>query len=946
MGTKSQKKAKTRLDAYYRLAKDQGYRSRAAYKLIQLNRKYDFLSKSRSVVDLCAAPGGWCQVAAKFMPLGSKIVGVDLVPIPPIRGVKTFVGDITEDKTRKMVMTYLKKEPVDCVIHDGAPNVGGVWSKDLFAQNALTLASLKFGCSVLRAGGWFVSKVFRSGDFQKIIWVLKQFFEKVEATKPLASRMESAEIFVVCAGYKAPKHIDPKLFSAQHIFSDVGTEKVMNASGVLVTPKNNVPQGYDQFNTIESRVATMDEFLRAENPKEFLKAMHEIRFGDDDKKYLKHKQSKKELMYLLQDLQQVGEGDRKKLLRWREQMMRAFPLQSVGPSGAGGGDSDDGELAFDSEGDEDDVHVMPDDEALDGEARAAAAAKGAADDAEAIATELLRIRKAHEKEMKRKQKKLIDRKLKQVRGLINHDPYESARHPTDMGGGEGGFEGDANDEDMEEGDWAMASLKKLGEEDMADAFDEMFEEPDEGLNLPINMPMDVNVHEDNEMDMGGDEFADDGRLQIEEGNEEAYDVDNYGNYVVAERAERNKPFDDPGASDDEEDEEGEEDESPQERKKRERRERDEEALDEAGAKAKWQRRHLNIDQVLNRTFPKPRDSRAAKKEAAKKARTEEERIEMQAPAMASGKDKKKARREADDDDEVVEHPLHDEVGLTDSDDDDVGSEFDEMSDLSDDEGAADQGASYGRTARLGKNEKRVLLPTAGFLTAQEKTKQQRKDVEKSNKEKRKAKREQKQAQKEGKKKKKKDGEGKEDTTFEEIPMAMTDPEIRNRTLAMATAMLDKKTRNEMLEAGINKFMHNDDDDLPDWFIKDEQRNCILQMPVTAEEVERQRRRFQELNSRPSKKVMEAMGRKRKKAQRTLRKLLDKGRTDPRMREKTSGLSIRKLMRSKEIRGQSNKKKNQPLDNKAKGEAKRDRARMRTQAKKGGKKGGGKKGGRR
>jgi AdoMet-dependent rRNA methyltransferase SPB1 len=943
MGTKSQKKAKTRLDAYYRLAKDQGYRSRAAYKLIQLNRKYDFLSKSRSVVDLCAAPGGWCQVAAKFMPMGSKVVGVDLVPIPPIRGVKTFVGDITEDKTRKMVMTYLKKEPVDCVIHDGAGNVGGVWSKDLFAQNALTLASLKFACSVLRAGGWFISKVFRSGDFQKIMWVLKQFFDKVEATKPLASRMESAEIFVVCAGYKAPKTIDPKLFSAQHIFSDVGTEKVMNQSGVLVTPKNNVPQGYEKFNTIESNIATMDEFLRAENPKEFLKAMHEIRFGDEDKKYLKHKSAKKELVYLCQDLQQVGEGDRKKLIRWRDQVLRAFPQAAVGPA-----DDDDVNSAgavsdYDSE---DGVHVMPDEEQLDDEARAAAAAKGTADDAEAIATELLRIRKAHEKEMKRKQKKLIDRKLKQVRGLINHDPYEAARHPTDMGDGDG-FEADANDDEMEEGDWAMGSLKKLGEDDMADAFDEMYEEPDEGLNLPINIPMDVNVNEENEMQMGGDEFAEDGRLQIEEGNEEAYDVDAYGNYVVAERAERAAAFDDPmDASSEDEDEER---EDPAEKKKRIRRERDEEALDEAGAQAKWQRRHLNIDQVLNRTFPKPRDSKASKKEAAKKARTEEERIQMRAPALPkAGKVDKKKRRAAssDSDSDVVEHPLHDEHGITDSDDDDVGSEFDEMSDFSDDEGAEGQGASYGKSARLGKDQKRVLLPTASFLTTQEKVKQQRKDIDKTNKEKRKARKDKKNLQKEGKKKKKKKGEeGKEDTTFEEIPLAMADPEVRDRTLAMATAMLDKNTRTQMLENGINKFMHNDDDDLPDWFIKDENRNCILQMPITAEEVERQRVRFKEMNARPSKKVAEAVGRKRKKAQRTLRKLLDKGRTDPKSREKTAGLSIRKLMRSKDVRGTPNKKKNQAFDNKNKGEAKRERQRLKKQGG-AGKKGGGKKGGRR
>lgn len=113
------------------------------------------------------------------MAVGSKIVGVDLVPIAPIRGVKTFVGDITDDKTRKLIVTYLKKEPVDCVIHDGAPNVGGVWSRDLFEQNALVLAAAKMASTLLKLNGWFVTKVFRSQDFHKLLWVLKQLFDKV-----------------------------------------------------------------------------------------------------------------------------------------------------------------------------------------------------------------------------------------------------------------------------------------------------------------------------------------------------------------------------------------------------------------------------------------------------------------------------------------------------------------------------------------------------------------------------------------------------------------------------------------------------------------------------------------------------------------------------------------------------------------------------------------------
>eukprot|EP00758_Cryptobia_borreli_P001527 Tbor_TRINITY_DN2317_c0_g1::TRINITY_DN2317_c0_g1_i1::g.153::m.153/K14857/SPB1, FTSJ3; AdoMet-dependent rRNA methyltransferase SPB1 len=915
MGTKSKKKAKTRLDAYYRLAKDQGYRARSAFKLIQLNRKYDFLGKARVLVDLCAAPGGWCQVAAKHMPIGSKIVGVDLVPIAPIRGVKTFVGDITDDKTRKIILTWLKKELVDCVIHDGAPNVGGVWSRDLFDQNSLVLHSVKLATSLLRSGGWFITKVFRSQDFQKLMWVFKQFFEKVEATKPLASRMESAEIFVVCAGYKAPKHIDPKMFSPQAIFEDVGEEKVVSPSGILVAPHSKTPMGYEDFSTVSHRVGTMSAFIASQDPKEFLKTYHEIRFPEDDRHYLKSRWSRKELVYLCQDLQQVGEADRRRLIRWREQLIREQAKIMKAEQ----------DNAEEEESDEDD------DVSSNGAAGGSQENDDDANDVRSMAMELLEIRKRKEKEAKKKQKKIVDRKIKQVKGLIGYDPTLSSQHLTEVDGfgkgddtvaeEEGGVEG----EGVANTDWTIASVQVVSEKKMASAFDKHYVESAgydktcfEGMNS-------VNIANDEDFDMGDDvvEDEDDGdythvgqSLRVVEGQEEEFDVDNYGNYVPVERSARVQIFDTNGADAVDSDN----DEAPEERRKRIRQEKNAAVLDAAGKQSKWQRRAVNIDQVLNQTFPKPKDSTKVLK-----SRKEEQLVELKAVAADSssallltsgGKSSAAKKRTRFDGDVGAE----DEADFS-TDDEDSANQFsdddyDDDSDISDDlheeeDLEVNEGRQYSR-------RKKAIVGDIGKLTTLELVKQQRKQVMKDNREIEKVKKSQ-----HGKKKRTSTKEKKDDNTFEEIPIAMTDPIVRARTLAIGTKMLDKKSRREMLENSVNKYMNNDDDDLPDWFIKDEQRNCKIYLPVTIDDIEAERNRFRELNARPSKKVMEAMGRKRRRAQKMLKGLVEKGKSDPRAREKANKTSVRTLLRSQAIKGKGGKKRG-PLDSMSMGQKRRER----------------------
>ena len=193
--------ADARRDQYRRLAKDQGYRARSAYKLLQINRSYNILKKGDKVVDLGCAPGGWLQVAVKEVKSSGKVIGIDLKPVTPVAGAITLQGSIEDTNMLSKVSEILGCK-VDVVLSDLAPNVSGIWDIDHARQISLSTIALRFAQHVLRIGGSSVFKVFEGDMLEEFRSELRKTFGKVLLNKPSASRQESSELYIVCLNFK------------------------------------------------------------------------------------------------------------------------------------------------------------------------------------------------------------------------------------------------------------------------------------------------------------------------------------------------------------------------------------------------------------------------------------------------------------------------------------------------------------------------------------------------------------------------------------------------------------------------------------------------------------------------------------------------------------------------------------------------------------------------
>ncbi|KAJ4336352.1 tRNA (uridine-2'-O-)-methyltransferase trm7 [Didymella glomerata] len=298
------KSSKDKRDAYYRLAKEEGWRARSAYKLLQIDEEFNLFEGVTRVVDLCAAPGSWSQVLSRVLIKGEtfgragwsqkqaatrqhvlglednsheetqpapavqptkprdnvRIVAIDLQPMSPLEGVTTLRADITHPSTIPLMLKALDPDtyhassstsssPVDLVISDGAPDVTGLHDLDIYVQSQLLWAALNLALCVLKPGGKFVAKIFRGKDVDLLFAQLKIVFKRVRVAKPRSSRASSIEAFVVCEGFCPPEGFTASL------------EKPLGAGTQLPT---QLPQADDASNNKTRQEKKVQRSVRAD----------------------------------------------------------------------------------------------------------------------------------------------------------------------------------------------------------------------------------------------------------------------------------------------------------------------------------------------------------------------------------------------------------------------------------------------------------------------------------------------------------------------------------------------------------------------------------------------------------------------------------------------------------------------------------------------------------
>ena len=190
-------------DEFVRRSQVEGYRSRAVYKLKEINEKDRLIKSGMTIIDLGAAPGGWSQYAAELLKGKGRVIALDLLLIEPeIEGVDFIQGDFREDSVLEELMAALNSEPADLVFSDMAPNMSGVKTVDIARAMYLADLTLELSKETLKPGGAMLVKLFQGEGFQEYLQALRDQFEKVVMRKPKASRSRSKEIYALATGFK------------------------------------------------------------------------------------------------------------------------------------------------------------------------------------------------------------------------------------------------------------------------------------------------------------------------------------------------------------------------------------------------------------------------------------------------------------------------------------------------------------------------------------------------------------------------------------------------------------------------------------------------------------------------------------------------------------------------------------------------------------------------
>jgi 23S rRNA (uridine2552-2'-O)-methyltransferase len=189
-------------DPFVKRAREEGWRSRAVFKLEEIQKSDRLLRPGMTIVDLGAAPGGWSQYAARLLDGKGRIVALDVLDMPPVAGVEFLQGDFNDEAVLERLLDMVGPSKVDLVMSDIAPNMMGIADVDHDRSMQLVELALDFACRTLRPGGDFLAKVFQGRGFQPLLAQLRERFDSVKLRKPKASRARSAEVYVLARGYR------------------------------------------------------------------------------------------------------------------------------------------------------------------------------------------------------------------------------------------------------------------------------------------------------------------------------------------------------------------------------------------------------------------------------------------------------------------------------------------------------------------------------------------------------------------------------------------------------------------------------------------------------------------------------------------------------------------------------------------------------------------------